>query len=151
MSEEQPNYPLHGITLKTILEDLVARHGWETLAQRVKINCFKIDPTLKSSLKFLRKTPWARRQVEAIYIEDQRRIEQRAKRNRRRAEMRAHREAVAANPVDSPADADPPADPPAPPPATPAPPANKRPAAPPGPFDPTRHTWATPPEGAAEE
>lgn len=60
--------PLHGKTLKAILEALVERYGWEGLAQRIKINCFDNDPTIKSSLVFLRKTPWAREKVESLYL-----------------------------------------------------------------------------------
>ncbi|WP_417614641.1 VF530 family DNA-binding protein [Oceanisphaera sp.] len=66
---EQPNNPLHGITLKALLTELVERYGWEELANRVNINCFKNDPSIKSSLTFLRRTPWAREQVEALYLE----------------------------------------------------------------------------------
>jgi uncharacterized protein (DUF2132 family) len=64
----QPNNPLHGITLEQIVEQLATHYGWEGLALRVNINCFKNDPSVKSSLKFLRKTPWARSQLEALYI-----------------------------------------------------------------------------------
>lgn len=70
MSTEQRNNPLHGITLKTIVEELVARHGWPGLAERIEIRCFTYDPSVKSSLKFLRRTPWARRQVEQLYLDD---------------------------------------------------------------------------------
>lgn len=70
MSSEQPNNPLHGITLKAIVEDLVARHGWETLGDLVPIRCFQVDPSISSSLKFLRKTDWARRKVENLYLRD---------------------------------------------------------------------------------
>lgn len=65
----QPNNPLHGIKLKDILEQLVENYGWEMLANRIHINCFSIDPSINSSLKFLRKTPWAREKVEQLYIE----------------------------------------------------------------------------------
>ncbi|OIN12462.1 VF530 family DNA-binding protein [Oceanisphaera psychrotolerans] len=65
---EQPNNPLHGITLKDLLTELVERYGWEELARRVNINCFKNDPSIKSSLTFLRRTPWARAEVEALYV-----------------------------------------------------------------------------------
>ncbi|ATG73553.1 hypothetical protein CGX12_00265 [Zobellella denitrificans] len=65
---EQPNNPLHGITLEALLTELVERYGWEELARRVNINCFKQDPSIKSSLKFLRRTPWARTQVEELYL-----------------------------------------------------------------------------------
>ena len=64
----QPNNPLHGITLKKILEDLVDQHGWTYLAERIAIRCFMFDPTINSSLKFLRKTPWARKKVEELWI-----------------------------------------------------------------------------------
>ncbi len=60
--------PLHGKTLKFIVTELQQNYGWEKLGQLVKINCFNIDPSLNSSLKFLRKTPWARKQVEQLYI-----------------------------------------------------------------------------------
>lgn len=69
----QPNNPLHGVKLATILEVLVDHHGWEGLAAKVNINCFKSDPSIKSSLTFLRKTPWARDKVEALYLELERR------------------------------------------------------------------------------
>lgn len=65
----QTNSPLQGITLEALLTLLHAHYGWEGLAQKVDINCFKQDPSIKSSLKFLRKTPWAREKVEAIYIQ----------------------------------------------------------------------------------
>jgi len=71
---EQPNNPLHGITLKAILEELVERRGWEDLGHLVNIRCFTHDPSMKSSLKFLRKTPWAREKVERLYLRDQRRL-----------------------------------------------------------------------------
>ncbi|WP_333606565.1 VF530 family protein [Arsukibacterium sp.] len=64
----QANNPLHGITLQQIVTALVDHYGWPTLAQHIDINCFKIDPSVKSSLKFLRKTPWAREKVEALFI-----------------------------------------------------------------------------------
>lgn len=67
MTEPSKN-PLHGVTLEAILTELVAQHGWEGLAQRIDIRCFKSDPSIKSSLTFLRKTPWAREKVEALYI-----------------------------------------------------------------------------------
>lgn len=65
----QPNNPLHGVTLQTIVTELVDNYGWQTLAQHVNINCFKKDPSIKSSLKFLRKTEWARIKVEQLYID----------------------------------------------------------------------------------
>lgn len=60
--------PLHGITLQAILAELVEQLGWDGLAQRIDIRCFKSDPSIKSSLTFLRKTPWAREKVEALYL-----------------------------------------------------------------------------------
>lgn len=61
--------PLHGITLEQLLNKLVAKYGWNGLAERIRINCFSSDPSIKSSLKFLRRTPWARKQVEDLYID----------------------------------------------------------------------------------
>lgn len=66
---EQVNNPLHGKTLEMILNELVARYGWPELGYRIRINCFLDDPSISSSLKFLRKTPWARKKVEDLYIE----------------------------------------------------------------------------------
>lgn len=60
--------PLHGVTLQAILTELVEQLGWDGLAQRIDIRCFKSDPSIKSSLTFLRKTPWAREKVEALYL-----------------------------------------------------------------------------------
>lgn len=94
MSEEQPNNPLHGITLKAVLEALVERHGWPGLAARVPIGCFKTDPSIKSSLKFLRKTDWARARVERLYLAEERRVARNRKRKERRATKLAHEEAV---------------------------------------------------------
>jgi uncharacterized protein (DUF2132 family) len=74
MSQEQPNNPLHGITLKAIVEDLVARWGWSDLGSRIDIRCFIFEPSVKSSLKFLRTNEWARRLVEELYLEDHRKI-----------------------------------------------------------------------------
>ena len=68
MSQEQPNNPLHGITLQRVVTELQDYYGWDGLADKININCFKNDPSIKSSLKFLRKTPWARDKVEALYI-----------------------------------------------------------------------------------
>jgi len=69
---QSPKNPLHGVTLEAILTDLVAKLGWEGLAKRIDIRCFKSDPSIKSSLTFLRKTPWAREKVEALYLQQQR-------------------------------------------------------------------------------
>ena len=65
---EHPKDPLYGKTLQAILEELLEKHGWEKLAERININCFKKDPSIKSSLVFLRKTPWAREKVEELYM-----------------------------------------------------------------------------------
>lgn len=62
------NDPLHGITLEAILTQLVAHYGWENLGERIRINSFNSNPSIKSSLTFLRKTPWARKKVEDLYI-----------------------------------------------------------------------------------
>ncbi|QIR90295.1 DNA-binding protein VF530 [Vibrio diabolicus] len=69
MINEQPNNPLHGLSLEKIVTRLVEHFGWNGLYERVRVNCFKKDPSIKSSLKFLRKTQWARDKVEALYIE----------------------------------------------------------------------------------
>jgi uncharacterized protein (DUF2132 family) len=69
MAHSQPNNPLHGLTLETIINHLVDRYGWEELGRRININCFTTDPSVKSSLVFLRKTPWARKKVEDLYME----------------------------------------------------------------------------------
>ncbi len=61
--------PLHGVTLEMQINSLVAQYGWEELGKRININCFKSDPSVKSSLKFLRRTPWARAEVEALYLD----------------------------------------------------------------------------------
>lgn len=68
MSNKNSNDPLHGITLEAIVIKLVDHYGWHELSQKININCFKSDPSVKSSLKFLRKTQWARDKVEALYI-----------------------------------------------------------------------------------
>ncbi len=69
------NDPLHGKTLKAILEYLVEYYAWEGLAERIKVKCFSADPSVSSSLTFLRKTPWAREKVESLYLETLRRKE----------------------------------------------------------------------------
>ncbi|MEM9773348.1 MAG: VF530 family protein [Chloroflexota bacterium] len=68
MSQEQPNNPLHGIKLEQIVTELADYFGWDELGRRINIRCFKYDPSVKSSLKFLRRTPWARTKVEALYL-----------------------------------------------------------------------------------
>lgn len=68
MTHPQPNNPLHGITLETILNELVRQYGWVELGERIPIKCFTDNPSIKSSLKFLRQTPWARKKVEDLYL-----------------------------------------------------------------------------------
>jgi uncharacterized protein (DUF2132 family) len=68
--DTQKNNPLHGLSLKTILTELVERHGWETLGRQIDIRCFNHDPSINSSLRFLRTTPWARTKVEELYLRD---------------------------------------------------------------------------------
>jgi uncharacterized protein (DUF2132 family) len=65
---QHPRDPLFGITLETIIKQLVARHGWAEMGRRIPIRCFLFDPTVNSSLKFLRKMPWARKKVEDLFI-----------------------------------------------------------------------------------
>ncbi|MBA2115644.1 VF530 family protein [Bremerella alba] len=69
MNQSQPNNPLHGITLKAMLEYLVAEYGWERLGKRIPIDSFRHEPSINSSLKFLRKTDWARAKVERLYLD----------------------------------------------------------------------------------
>lgn len=66
--DNNPNNPLHGIKLEDIMNHLVEHFGWEELGNRININCFKTNPSVKSSLTFLRKTPWARTKVEKLYL-----------------------------------------------------------------------------------
>jgi len=68
MTNQKSNDPLHGITLATILDKLVEHYGWDELSERIPIKCFTNDPSVKSSLKFLRRTPWARKKVEDLYV-----------------------------------------------------------------------------------
>ncbi|HXE39938.1 MAG TPA: VF530 family protein [Azonexus sp.] len=68
MTTEQPKNPLHGITLEQVLNELVAHYGWEELGREIEIRCFTHDPSIASSLKFLRRTPWARERVESLYV-----------------------------------------------------------------------------------
>jgi uncharacterized protein (DUF2132 family) len=74
---EQPKNPLHGITLEQIMNLLVADYGWEKLAKYIKIACFTNNPSIQSSLKFLRKTPWAREKVEKLYLSSLKRAQKR--------------------------------------------------------------------------
>jgi uncharacterized protein (DUF2132 family) len=67
-NQSQANNPLHGITLEKILIALVEHYGWDALSKSIPVRCFSIDPSVKSSLKFLRQTPWARTKVEALYL-----------------------------------------------------------------------------------
>lgn len=69
MNAPQPNNPLHGVTLEMILNELVACYGWNELGQQIDIRCFNHEPSIASSLKFLRRTPWAREQVESLYVD----------------------------------------------------------------------------------
>jgi len=68
MSSEQPKNPLHGITLERVVTELVAHFGWPELGKQINIRCFQQDPSIASSLKFLRRTPWAREKVESLYL-----------------------------------------------------------------------------------
>ena len=68
MNTPQDNNPLHGVTLEMMLTRLVSHYGWERLGEKIRINCFTKDPTVNSSLKLLRRTPWARKKVEALYL-----------------------------------------------------------------------------------
>ncbi|MFT7677560.1 MAG: hypothetical protein ACI8QC_001538 [Planctomycetota bacterium] len=85
MTSDQPNNPLHGITLQRVLEDLVERRGWDSMAQAINIRCFAFDPSMQSSLKFLRKTEWARTKVEELYVQDYFEMQQEAERQERLA------------------------------------------------------------------
>ncbi|MGC1240347.1 MAG: VF530 family protein [Chryseosolibacter sp.] len=69
MTAQQPNNPLHGKTLEMIVTELEEQYGWDELGLRVPVNCFLNNPSIKSSLTFLRKTPWARKKVEDLYLE----------------------------------------------------------------------------------
>ena len=69
MSDTPARDPLHGVTLEKLLTELVAHYGWEELGRRIDLRCFNFDPSISSSLKFLRKTPWARAKVEQLYVQ----------------------------------------------------------------------------------
>ncbi len=73
MNKPQANDPLHGVTLEMMLTHLVEKLGWEAMAKKIKIKCFSHDPGIKSSLNFLRKTPWARTKVETLYLRSRKR------------------------------------------------------------------------------
>lgn len=79
MKPAHPNNPLHGITLAMMLEQLVAYYGWKDLGTRIPIRCFNHDPSIKSSLRFLRQTDWARAKVEALYLSSQGQLESQAR------------------------------------------------------------------------
>lgn len=68
MTDPTTDDPMHGVTLKMIVTELVEKYGWEELSKRIRINCFANDPSINSTLKFLRRTPWARRKVERLYL-----------------------------------------------------------------------------------
>ena len=91
MSQEQPNNPLHGMTLKAILTYLVEKYGWERLSHDIRIRCFQYDPDIKSSLKFLRRTPWAREKLEQFYLKDHKQVQKNQARNKRRAARRKYK------------------------------------------------------------
>ena len=74
MTQEQKNNPLHGVKLEALLNTLVDEYGWETLAQEMNFNCFKSNPSIKSSLKFLRKTEWAREKIERFFLYDYKKL-----------------------------------------------------------------------------
>lgn len=74
MTDQQPNNPLHGITLEMILISLVEHYGWDELGRVIPVRCFTHNPSIKSSLNFLRKTPWARKKVEDLYLRCMRQI-----------------------------------------------------------------------------
>jgi len=74
MTQEQKNNPLHGVKLEALLKELVDHYGWQSLGQKINLNCFKNNPSIKSSLKFLRRTEWAREKVERFYLYDFKRL-----------------------------------------------------------------------------
>lgn len=74
MNEQINKDPLHGLTLEAIINSLVEHYGWENLGQKINIRCFTSEPSVKSSLKFLRKTPWARKKVEQLYLSTQKSV-----------------------------------------------------------------------------
>jgi uncharacterized protein (DUF2132 family) len=81
MSDQQHKDPLHGVTLEMILTQLVEHYGWEKMGQSIDIRCFNNDPSIKSSLQFLRKTPWARTKVEELYLKYKRNALKNSKRD----------------------------------------------------------------------
>lgn len=90
--QSQPDNPLHGITLKTIVETLVEQRGWDDLADQIPVRCFAFEPSIKSALKFLRKTDWARSQVEALYLRDKQARDRNTARNQKRKQRRLNKQ-----------------------------------------------------------
>ncbi|MBI5556214.1 MAG: DUF2132 domain-containing protein [Deltaproteobacteria bacterium] len=82
MSEQQANNPLHGVTLEQIVNTLAEHYGWEELGKRIDIRCFTSNPSVNSSLKFLRRTPWARKKVEDLYLARQKSERKKVRRDR---------------------------------------------------------------------
>lgn len=95
----QANNPLHGVTLKVLVQELVDRYGWDGLASLFDFACFHRNPSLNSTLKFLRKTPWARAKVERLWVADWRAGEKKRKRNAARKARRAHAAEMGEQPV----------------------------------------------------
>ena len=96
MSQQPPNDPLHGVTLRALLEELVEAYGWDGLAEKVQLDCFAFDPSIDSSLKFLRRTPWARAKVERLYVSLVKQKARKRKRNAMRKARRKHKALVEA-------------------------------------------------------
>jgi uncharacterized protein (DUF2132 family) len=80
-SKDHPHDPLHGLTLEAILTELVTAYGWDGMAGHISLHCFANEPSLRSSLKFLRKTPWAREKVESLYLWHRRELKRQARRS----------------------------------------------------------------------
>lgn len=99
MDPDHTNDPLHGVTLQAMLETLVAQRDWPWLAEEIPLRCFSHEPSVGSSLKFLRRTPWARSKVERLYVKEQRRRKRNARRKYRAQQKRAH-DAAQAEPRD---------------------------------------------------
>lgn len=99
MSSAPPKDPLHGITLEKMLLELVECHGWPELGARIDIRCFNHEPSVASSLKFLRRTPWARAAVERLYLAGQAELARKRKRNQERKARRAHSAAANADQI----------------------------------------------------
>lgn len=95
--EEQPKNLTHGVKLQDMLADLVEAYGWDGLGERIKVRCFLVDPSVNSSLKFLRKTPWARTKVEELYV----RLAVKKKRRQEAAEKATQKAAEAQRPAES--------------------------------------------------